>query len=133
MKKLNDADILRALLERSGLSQRGAARQLGIAERTMRYYVSGEQPVPRALMLALESLTGDPAYYRRLEARIRAEAGCRCEDFKLTTFKSAEPGLQRVPAGFRTGTCKACSDGDTWEVAKRVLRISGVPVIGRKD
>lgn len=45
-----------SLLGDAGLSQRGAARALGINERTMRRYVSGDAPVPRVIVLALERL-----------------------------------------------------------------------------
>ena len=43
-------------LEDAGLSQRGAARELGIDERTMRKYCSGDLPVPRTIILALRYL-----------------------------------------------------------------------------
>ena len=46
-------DDIRRLLAECGLSQRGAARLLGINERTMRRYVLGELPVPKAIELAL--------------------------------------------------------------------------------
>ena len=52
---MTDADKIRALLERGGLSQRGAARELGVDERTMRRYCGGET-VPRVVLLALERL-----------------------------------------------------------------------------
>lgn len=52
---------LRALLERAGLSQRGAARLLGIGERTMRYYLSDEKDDYRqasyVVQYCLESLS----------------------------------------------------------------------------
>ncbi len=54
---MTDADQLRAQLEKSGLSQRGAARELDIDERTMRRYVAGELPVPRVVDYALRWLT----------------------------------------------------------------------------
>lgn len=43
---------IRELLDRGGLSQREAARQLGINERTMRRYCAGA-PVPRYIRFAL--------------------------------------------------------------------------------
>lgn len=62
-----DPTYLRELLERAGLSQRGAARQLGLAERTMRYYLAGEQEAPYPVQYCLEVLaaagpagTGNP-------------------------------------------------------------------------
>jgi plasmid maintenance system antidote protein VapI len=52
---------LRALLTRAGLSQRGAARELHINERTMRGYCAGQQPVPRTVELALKFLAAEHA------------------------------------------------------------------------
>ena len=55
--KLNpDPAYLRELLERAGLSQREAARRIGISERVMRYYLSGEREAPYPVQYALESL-----------------------------------------------------------------------------
>ena len=50
-----DANRLRDLLATLGLSQRGAARLLGIGERTMRRYCAG-YPIPQVVWLALASL-----------------------------------------------------------------------------
>jgi transcriptional regulator with XRE-family HTH domain len=50
---LTAAQLKRALAH-AGLSQRGAAKRLEINERTMRRYVSGEQPVPRVVEYALK-------------------------------------------------------------------------------
>lgn len=36
-------EYLRALLDEAGLSQRAAARQIGIGERTMRQYLAGSR------------------------------------------------------------------------------------------
>lgn len=47
---------LKKLLEKGGLSQRYAAKLLGINERTMRYYVSGDLEVPKVVELALRCL-----------------------------------------------------------------------------
>jgi len=44
------------LLEKAGLSQRGAARALEINERTMRRYCAGDSPVPWVVLLAVENL-----------------------------------------------------------------------------
>ena len=51
-----DADRVRALLARTGLSQRKAADALGIKDRTMRRYCTGALPVPAMVLLALEQL-----------------------------------------------------------------------------
>jgi plasmid maintenance system antidote protein VapI len=49
-------DLIREQLAECGLSQRNAAEVLGIDERTMRRYCSGDEPVPRVVVLALERL-----------------------------------------------------------------------------
>jgi hypothetical protein len=49
------ATMVRDLLLRAALTERGAARELEINERTMRGYCSGDK-VPRVVMLALERL-----------------------------------------------------------------------------
>ena len=45
----------RLALARAGLTQRGAARVLGINERTVRRYAAGE-PVPTVVWIALRAL-----------------------------------------------------------------------------
>lgn len=44
---------LRKLLADAGLTQKAAAELLGMTDRQMRRYVSGENPVPRVVDLAL--------------------------------------------------------------------------------
>jgi hypothetical protein len=79
----------------------------------MRYYVAGEQPVPKVLMLALESLSGDPSFFQRVEARIRVEAVCKCYGFEVATYLSTGDGPHEVLAGYSVGNCEACADGRT--------------------
>jgi plasmid maintenance system antidote protein VapI len=52
----DDIKRLRALLERLELSQRAAAMQLDIDERSMRRYCAGDREIPRLVFLALERL-----------------------------------------------------------------------------
>jgi transcriptional regulator with XRE-family HTH domain len=47
---------LQRLLDQAGKSQRGMAKELGISERQMRRYCSGEHPVPRVIELAVRCL-----------------------------------------------------------------------------
>jgi hypothetical protein len=47
---------LQKLLDSAELSQRGAARELDINERTMRKYVAGDSPIPRVIELAVRHL-----------------------------------------------------------------------------
>jgi hypothetical protein len=62
MKKPNaakhnpDPDYVRKLLDRAGVSQREAARILGVTDRAMRYWCSGDQPIPYTAQFALECL-----------------------------------------------------------------------------
>lgn len=59
---------LQKLLDRAGLSQRGAAKAIGISERQMRRYVAGEADVPLVVEFALrwvihtlaDRVTGEP-------------------------------------------------------------------------
>lgn len=44
---------LRKILERSGRTIRGAAKELEIHERTMHRYVSGEAPIPKVVELVV--------------------------------------------------------------------------------
>jgi hypothetical protein len=70
-----DADLIRAHLTALGLSQREAARRLGVDERTMRYYCAGRESVPAAVMLALQHLrTGAAAPSSAAPASLVADA-----------------------------------------------------------
>jgi hypothetical protein len=53
---LSHADIIRHHLAEAGLSQRAAAQELGIDDRTMRRYCSGDLLVPPLVILALMQL-----------------------------------------------------------------------------
>ncbi len=50
------AKQLQRLLDNAELSQRGTARELELNERTMRRYVSGDQPIPRVVEFAVRYL-----------------------------------------------------------------------------
>jgi hypothetical protein len=47
---------LQAGLDRAGLSQRGAARELGINERHMRRYVAGDAVIPKHIQIAVRCI-----------------------------------------------------------------------------
>lgn len=51
-----DSDKLRELLARLGFSQRQGAEALQIANRRFRRMCAGGTPVPRSIMIALETL-----------------------------------------------------------------------------
>lgn len=42
---------LRAALERLGLPQTGAAKMLGVTDRTVRFWISGKREVPHSVFL----------------------------------------------------------------------------------
>jgi hypothetical protein len=48
------AEAFREWIQRNTLTLDGAAEALGLSRRTIAYYLSGEQPIPRAVMLATE-------------------------------------------------------------------------------
>lgn len=52
------AAAFRAWMERNGLTLDAAAEALGLSRRTVAYYLSGEQPVPKTVMLATEGFDG---------------------------------------------------------------------------
>lgn len=60
------ADVLRALLERAELSQRGAAKLLGIDERTVRMWCAGQGVAPASVYRALDPRLTFSEYLRRL-------------------------------------------------------------------
>lgn len=62
----SDANRLRALIKRAGLSQRGAAKLLNIEERTMRQWCAGEGTPPASVFRALSPRLTDTEYRRRL-------------------------------------------------------------------
>lgn len=51
---------LRQLIADGGYTQRGAARELEISERMMRYWCSGEYPVPKYIIYAMTHLVNCP-------------------------------------------------------------------------
>lgn len=65
-----DPDYLRSLVERSGLSQREAARRLGLTDRAMRYYLSATDEVraPYVVQFALEALAANNTVIISFEA-----------------------------------------------------------------
>ena len=58
-----DPRYLRGLIEAAGLTQREAARRVGVSERMMRYYLTdaesaGYRPAPYPVQFAIEHLVG---------------------------------------------------------------------------
>ena len=51
-----DPDYLRSLIEGAGLTQSAAAKQIGIAPRSMRAYLAGDRPIPYTVQYAIERL-----------------------------------------------------------------------------
>lgn len=57
---MSDAERLQRLIDTGGYSQLSAAAELDISPRMMRYYCSGDKPVPRVVMLAMEHIVTCP-------------------------------------------------------------------------
>lgn len=60
---------LQRLLDLAGLTQRGAAKELDINERTMRKYVAGDASIPRAIEYALRWIIYSNDELRRAQRR----------------------------------------------------------------
>lgn len=75
-----NARELREKLAGIGVSQREAARQLDITDRMMRYYCSGEKPVPKAVELALEQINVQRTH-NEYEVIYRHDNGRRVGDY----------------------------------------------------
>lgn len=56
MESPTAAEIIRSLIEQANLSQRQAARELDVEERTVRHWCNGTRDAPRFAILALERL-----------------------------------------------------------------------------
>ncbi|QMW23855.1 helix-turn-helix domain-containing protein [Sandaracinobacteroides saxicola] len=54
---ITSASVFRQWMTESSLTLDRAAEALGLSRRTVAYYLSGEQPIPRTVMLATEALT----------------------------------------------------------------------------
>jgi hypothetical protein len=64
---------LRALVEQTGMSLRKAAEELDISVRSIRYYASGEQPIPRVVIYALRYLVSQE--HSRANALVDLQVG----------------------------------------------------------
>lgn len=125
---LKGAVALRRWRRASELTRSAAADELGISERMLAYYESGERPVPRAVLLAVKALTaglqegpeaegltrerwvvvvknvmdygvGEPVVGRLLRERNRRAMG----DFLAFIKRGPDPALALTdPALFRT-------------------------------
>jgi transcriptional regulator with XRE-family HTH domain len=91
-----NADQLERILERIGISQRSAARRLGINERTMRKYIAGDAAIPRTVSLALERLRIDREH-EALLAELRGAREAVGAPFAQTTrkFRAIAEGKSR--------------------------------------
>lgn len=62
-------EYLRALLQRAGLSQRAAARRIGVSERMLRYYLAApdadHRAAPYTVQYALEQLAAGAVPHKR--------------------------------------------------------------------
>jgi DNA-binding transcriptional regulator YiaG len=99
-----DANRLRELIGNAGLSQRAAARELGVDERTMRYWCSGDQTPPTMAFRGL-----DP-FIRHRESLVRM-------------IESNEDQIAAIESGKITGMGYGESLADPSSAAAEVARL----------
>ncbi len=99
---------LQKLLDRVGLSQSEAARQLGLDPRSMRRYIGGETEIPTVVELALKKITDtwdDTGKLRGSNLRLRALVGFSEEEFrKIAGGAKDAPGVAKKAADKITRT-----------------------------
>jgi hypothetical protein len=133
---------LRRLLADAGLSQCGAARELDIADRTMRRYIAGELPVPKVVTLALAevmrrtpptAITFDRSWRRN--STIRPATLAECHQFIDAHYLRKRPAITLLCLlAERDGAAFGCVvysappreiekryGGKTWELARLYL------------
>lgn len=86
------ATVMKDLLRRANLSQRAGARELGVDERTMRYWCAGEHEPPTMALLALSHLASMQGQVRE---SVGEPAGRPRKGYELREVYSAriEPSL----------------------------------------
>jgi hypothetical protein len=95
---------LRELLAQLGMSQRGAAKELGIDERTMRYWASGDTPIPPMAMYALRWLGSQDK--TRANALVDLQTSAARGPHSAKSLAADGPGPQPEPHSAR-GVAKA--------------------------
>jgi transcriptional regulator with XRE-family HTH domain len=113
-----DTDRLRELIGNAGLSQRAAAAELGVDDRTMRYWCSGDQTPPA---MALRGL--DP-FVRHRENLVRLIAN---NEGQIAAIESG-----RI-TGMGYGDPLADSSSAAIEVARLRKQNEGLRVLQRQD
>jgi hypothetical protein len=104
---------LQKLLDKVGLSQSEAARQLGLDPRSMRRYIGGETEIPFVVELALKQITDtwdDTGKIRAVNLRLRALVDFSEGEFrKIAGGAKDASGLARKAADKITRTL-----GENW-------------------
>jgi transcriptional regulator with XRE-family HTH domain len=99
-----DADLLRALLKRAGLSQREAARLLNVEERTMRQWCAGRGMPPASVFRALNPKITHAENLRRI-------------------IESNEKTIEALQDGRITGLGYGCQPSDPRSVEMEIDRL----------
>lgn len=86
------ADQYRTAIAELGLSQVSAAKFLGVNARTSRRWVSGQQPVPRAVAILLTMLTENRSAGDLPSARAAAQQRVRDLDAMVQDIDAALKG-----------------------------------------
>lgn len=111
------ADKLRELIAKAGLSQRGAARELGIDERTLRYWCAGKGKPPPMALHAL-----DP----KIRHRINLTRAILADQQQIDLFES---GTMTVGYGPKSGD----ASNATAELRRLRLRMKETKSLLRQD
>lgn len=106
----SDPNYLRELLAAANLSQRAAARLIGIDERSMRNYASGKREIPYVLQYCLEVLAAGTG--PRVADVPRFTVWFNQADRRLTPADVGKIIVGRVSDGYVAGIVKA----DGWGV-----------------
>jgi len=106
----SEPDYLRELLAAAKLSQRSAARVVGVDERTMRYYASGDSPMPYPVQFCLETLAANAG--GRVADAAAPTAWLKESDRRLTPDDVGKIVVGRGPGGYVVGRVKR----DEWGV-----------------
>lgn len=122
---LPDADYLRLLCKAAGLSPRQAAKQIGISERAMRYFLTPALPgadfrvAPYPVQFALETLACTHPSYTGLGSFTYTNADVALECFEVIAYliEQIEQALLAPPGPDLAGVI---------DKASRVVRLSEV-------
>jgi hypothetical protein len=115
---------LRALIAQTGLSQRKAAEELGLSERMMRYYASGQEVIPKVVIYALRWLVSQE--HGRANALVDMQTGVVHGPTSAASLLRDGPGPRPAPhsargvaeasTGVKNLTCRRCDRAKVYDI-----------------